>query len=444
MNKNRLLIFTAALATVPGIYLRLNHVSLTSPLISMGIAGVAIMSAAFLLLWACDAAQADIPQALALAVVAIISVLPEYAVDMYFTWQAGQNPDSHYASYSVANMTGANRLVIGVAWSLIVLIIWLKQRQPIRLERDRRLEIVLLAIATLYAFFIPIKGTLAWYDMLVFLSIYTWYIVQASRRPVIEVENEGPAEELVRLPKVWRRLATGLLFLFAGFAIVANAKPFCESLIASGKVLGINEFLLVQWLGPVASEAPEFIVAIMFALRGNGCVALGSLLSAKLNQWTLLVGMIPGVYALSSGQIKHPIPMGDFQMGEILLTAAQSLLALFMIANLRFSMRYGLVLFALFAGQIVSPWLVELLPGQAFFGLRGPQMHNVFSLLYIGGAIIMLVEHPNRWRALFQLKLPRTGRLECRIANEFGCHEYPHCINCGRANQRPDVVDGRK
>jgi cation:H+ antiporter len=222
------------------------------------------------------------------------------------------------------------------------------------------------------------------------------------------------------------------MFLFAGFTILANAKPFCEGLIASGRVLGINEYLLVQWLGPVASEAPEFIVAIMFALRGNGSVALGSLLSAKLNQWTLLVGMIPGVYALSSRTLSHPIPMGDFQIGEILLTAAQSLLALFMIVNLRFSIRYGLVLFALFLGQIVSPSLVELLPGKAFMGLHGPQMHNVFSLLYIGGAIILLVEHPNRWRALFQLELPRAGRTHCPVADEFGCHEYPNCVNCGK------------
>ena len=62
-------------------------------------------------------------------------------------------------------MTGANRLVIGVAWSLIALIVWWKTRQPVELGKERRLEIVLLAIATLYAFVIPIKGTLAWYDM---------------------------------------------------------------------------------------------------------------------------------------------------------------------------------------------------------------------------------------------------------------------------------------
>lgn len=437
MNKNRFLILVSALATVPGIFIRLNHISLASPLLEVAAAGLAIMSAAFLLLWACDAAQADISQALALAAVALISVLPEYAVDMYFTWQAGQHPLSNYASYSVANMTGANRLVIGVAWSLIVLIVWIRQRQPIQFEQDRRLEIVLLAIATLYAFVIPIKGTLAWYDMLVFLGIYAWYIVQASRRTVTEVESDGPAEELVRLPKFWRRTATIGMFVFAAFAIVANAKPFCESLITSGRVLGVNEFFLVQWLGPIASEAPEFIVAIMFALRGNGSVALGSLLSAKLNQWTLLVGMIPGVYALSSGTLSHPIPMGAFQIGEILLTAAQSMLALFMIANLRFSIRYGVVLFALFIGQMFSPWLIQLLPDQSFMGLLAPQMHTVFSLLYVGGAIILLVEHPNRWQALFHLDLPLRRR-KCSVAAKFGCHEYPNCINCGRDG----IVDG--
>ena len=108
MRKNIILLSLAVLSTLPGICLRLAHTPL-DPL-SMAIAsGVAIMGAAFLLLWACDVAQADISQALALAVVALIAVLPEYAVDMYFTWNAGKHPEGNYAQYAVANMTGANR-----------------------------------------------------------------------------------------------------------------------------------------------------------------------------------------------------------------------------------------------------------------------------------------------------------------------------------------------
>ena len=104
----------AALITLPGLWLRLSGLHLDPPTAAL-LSGLAILGASFLLLWACDVAQMDIPQTLALAVVALIAVLPEYAVDMYFTWQAGKHPESDYAHYAIANMTGANRLLIGVA-----------------------------------------------------------------------------------------------------------------------------------------------------------------------------------------------------------------------------------------------------------------------------------------------------------------------------------------
>ncbi len=431
----------AAAGTLPGLYVRVWHIALP-PLAMAALAGIAIMSAAFLLLWACDAAQADISQGLALAAVALISVLPEYSVDMYFTWQAGRLPDSSYASYAAANMTGANRLIIGVAWPIIVLIKWLRTRQAIRLGTERRTEIVLLALATLYSFLIPIKGTLAWYDMIVFMGIYGWYLLLSGTRPAAAIEFSSPADELARLSRPVRRLATIGLFAFAGLAILANSKPFSEGLIACGQALKVNEFVVVQWLAPVASETPEFVVAIMFALRGHASIALASLLSAKLNQWTLLVGMIPGVYAISSGTLQHPLPMGQFQLEEILLTAAQSLLALFMIANLRLSIRYALALFVLFIAQMLSPWFVSSQPGAAFMGLHASQMHNVFSLLYIGGAMILLLEHPSRWLALFKLNLSARGRRECEFALENGCHEYPNCESCPKQVSEPTGSPG--
>ena len=316
----------AVMLTVPGFILRLFQVELDPAFVAL-ITGAAILGASFLLLWACETAQKDISQALALAVVALIAVLPEYAVDMYFTWQAGQYPQGDYARYAIANMTGANRLIIGIAWAMIVGIFWLKTKRPVELERERRTEVFFLGMATMYAFLIPIKGSLAWYDGIVFMGLFAWYIGLASRRPCVECELEGPAELMGQLPKLKRRVATAVMFLFSAGVILANAEPFSESLVATGKVLGINEFLLIQWLAPIASEAPEFTVATMFALRGQAGIALGSLLSAKLNQWTLLVGMIPGVYGLSSGSFATPIPMGSFQLNEILLTAAQSLLA---------------------------------------------------------------------------------------------------------------------
>ena len=123
----------AVMLTVPGFILRLFQVELDPAFVAL-ITGAAILGASFLLLWACETAQKDISQALALAVVALIAVLPEYAVDMYFTWQAGQNPQGDYAHYAIANMTGANRLIIGIAWAMIVGIFWLKTKRPVELE----------------------------------------------------------------------------------------------------------------------------------------------------------------------------------------------------------------------------------------------------------------------------------------------------------------------
>ncbi len=392
--KKLLPVWLALAASLPGPVCALLAVHLSPP-VTTALFGTAILGASFLLLWACDVAQADIPQALALAVVALIAVLPEYAVDMYFTWMAGQHPESDYAHFAIANMTGANRLLIGVAWVAIAAIIWWRTRRPVVLEPARRTEILFLGLATVYALVISLTGSLTWVDGLVLVGLYVGYIVIAARRPCEECELEGPAAVIGSLPPAKRRLATAAMFLLAAGVIALSAESFSEGLVATGRLFGVNEFLLVQWLAPIASEAPEFIVAIMFALRGQGGVALGSLLSSKLNQWTLLVGMIPGVYGVSSGSFAAPMPLDSLQMHEILLTAAQSLLAVGLLAGLRLSIRGALLLFVLFAGQFLAPtlpqsWLTTL-PGH----FTGTQIHFLFSFLYL---------------AAFALLLPRTGR----------------------------------
>ena len=327
-------IIIAVIATIPGVMMRLLGVDVHSNPIAMTlITAVAIFSASFILTWACEVMQIDIPQAVAVALVALIAVLPEYAVDMYFTWMAGQHPESDYVHYAVANMTGANRLLIGVGWSVIILIFAFKFRKKVVIESSHKTELFFLMIATLYAVTIPLKGALNLFDSVILIGIFVWYISIIIRKPVEDEEVEGPAKVIADLPKQTRLIVTWVLFFISALVIFADAELFSESIVASGKLLGINEFLLVQWLAPIASEAPEFIVAITFALRGNAGLALGSLISSKLNQWTLLVGMIPLVYSVSSGSTNH-MPLATMQMHELLLTAAQSAFAIALIAGL--------------------------------------------------------------------------------------------------------------
>src|ERR1043165_6073185 len=95
--------------TLPGIVFRVAGVHPT-PWIAAVVYGLAVVGSAFVLAWSAEALQLDVSQGLALAVLALIAVLPEYAVDFVFTWKAGKDPHE-YAPLALANMTGGNRLL---------------------------------------------------------------------------------------------------------------------------------------------------------------------------------------------------------------------------------------------------------------------------------------------------------------------------------------------
>jgi cation:H+ antiporter len=346
-------------------------------------AGLAIFGASFMLSWAAELAQLDIPQALALALLALIAVLPEYAVDMYFAWMAGRDPK--YTAFATANMTGANRLLIGLGWTAVVLAYWFKtSAEALVLEPAHKIEIRYLGIATLYSFFIPFKGRLDLFDAMIFITLFALYIRTASQSHHVEPELEGPSEIIANWGAGARRIVTLAFFLISGYTIFVAAEPFAEGLLATGRNFGIEEFLLVQWLAPLASESPEFIVAILFALKANPGASLGTLISSKINQWTLLIGMLPVVYAFSAGRISA-MHMDDRQIEELLLTAAQSLFAVAVLANLSFSIGEALLLFALFSTQLLIP---------------DPRFRYYFSFLYIVLAVGLVLLRRD-YRAVF-------------------------------------------
>ena len=335
-------------------------------------AGLAIFGASFMLSWSAELAQLDIPQALALALLALIAVLPEYAVDMYFAWMAGKDPK--YTAFAMANMTGANRLLIGVGWAAVVVAYWLKTRKKhVELEPSHKIEIFYLGLATIYSFLIPLRGRLDLFDAVIFIAIFGFYMRRASQAAHVEPELEGPTEVIAGWGTGPRRAVTIVFFLLSGYTIFIAAEPFAEGLLATGRTFGIEEFILVQWLAPLASESPEFIVAILFALRANAGASIGTLISSKINQWTLLGGMLPIVYAFSAGHVT-PMHMDNRQMEELLLTAAQSLFAVAVLANLRFSLLEALVIFTLFTTQLLIP---------------DPRFRYYYSFFYIVLAVSM-------------------------------------------------------
>uniref|UniRef100_UPI0034DF07F0 hypothetical protein n=1 Tax=Modestobacter roseus TaxID=1181884 RepID=UPI0034DF07F0 len=100
-------------------------------------------------------------------------------------------------------------------------------------------------------------------------------------------------------------------------------------------------------------ESPELIVACLYAWRLKASDSLGTLLSSKVNQWTLLVGTIPIVFAVSSTSL-HGLPLDTQQRLELLLTAAQSLFAVSLLVTLRLTWRGATTLLVLFVVQFVA------------------------------------------------------------------------------------------
>lgn len=337
----------------PAVLLRF-HILSAPHLVETVFYGLAIVSAAFLLTWGAEAAERDVPRTLALAGLALIAVLPEYAVDMLFAWKAGDDPS--YAAFATANMTGGNRLLVGLAWTMVVAIfVYRTKSNVLKLAQIHRNEVAILGIATVYSFIIPLRGGITLFDAAFLVGLFGVYVYLASRG---EVEEEsslvGPAETLANLPKMQRRATVLGFFIYAGLAILLAAEPFAEGLIESGTQLGIDEFQLVQWVAPLASEFPEFLVAGLLAWRLRADAALGALVSSKVNQWTLLIGCLPIAYAVSSGSI-DPLPTDGRQTGEVMLTAAQSLLAVILLINLRMTLWEAGVLFVLFLAQFLTP-----------------------------------------------------------------------------------------
>ena len=153
--------------------------------------------------------------------------------------------------------------------------------------------------------------------------------------------------------------------------------------------------MLVQWLAPLASEAPEFIVALLFVWRGHAPAGMRTLVSSKVNQWTLLIATLPLVFSFGAGQL-GAMPLVGRQQTELWLTAAQSLFAVFLIAAFAMSRWEALALFALFATQLVLPRHV------------GPvDVPMTYTVLYIVLALLLLLD-PRRRRAI--LRWPRCIR----------------------------------
>ena len=334
-----------------------------------------ILLASLLITWGAEASQFFVAQGFALAILAWLQTLPEFAVEAVLAWK-------QQSILLIANLTGALRLLTGLGWPLIYVTAAVMHRrrtgQPlrtIRLASHHSVEVAALLFPLLYALFIWWKGYLHLYDGVVLILFYVAYLMLLMKLPAEEQEGiedlEPIPRAIVRAPRQRRILAIAACFATGGTLIYFMAEPFLGSLVAVAAAIGLPSFFVIQWLAPVISEFPEFASTFYFARQDEkASVALMNIASSNINQWTLLVAMLPIVFSWSRGT-PSAIVFDSQQETELLLTIGQSLVALTFLINMEFDWWEALAMSVLFAVQFVLPHFfgeqVQIWIAMAFF-----------------------------------------------------------------------------
>src|SRR6476646_1089682 len=140
----------------------------------------AILLSSFVIAWAAEAAQFLMAQGLALAILAWLQTLPEFAVEAVIAWQAGKDPSKTHLA--IANFTGSLRLLVGLGWPMIYFVAatfgWKRHHRfiAVQLDEEHAVEIFGLLLPIVYFTFIWWKGTLTVWDALPLISCYFLYL----------------------------------------------------------------------------------------------------------------------------------------------------------------------------------------------------------------------------------------------------------------------------
>ncbi|MFM2152189.1 MAG: hypothetical protein RL199_624 [Pseudomonadota bacterium] len=339
----------------------------------------AVVTAAMLISWGAEAGQFFISQGFAVALIALLQVLPEFMVEAIIAWKGE-------IRNMFANATGSNRLLIGLGWPLIYFTADVSSRLrhgrgvgDLRLRRENVLELLSLLLASSYYLKLLATGVLTVFDGLLLSAMYIVYMWVLSRLPEEETESKedllAPPRYIVELPspRTAKALLLGLFFVGAG-VMAFVAEPFVESLKHVAVSAGIAEFTFIQWMAPFLSEFPEKVSAFYWSRTVRlAPMALLNMISSTVSQFTLLVGMIPLVYAVSvkTGHAAA-VPMVDAVhdlRAEVFLSWAMTLLGVAMLAKLRFGLADAVVIFTV--------WLLQFLgkPAEHMTGLTAEQQH---------------------------------------------------------------------
>ncbi|MEP6995938.1 MAG: hypothetical protein ABI968_15560 [Acidobacteriota bacterium] len=328
----------------------------------------AMIGSAFLVAWGAEAAEFLMSQGLALAVLALVQTMPEFAVEAVIAWKAGKNPSMVHLA--IANFTGSLRLLTGLGWPMIYGVATFFSRRKrgrpigqIRLHDDHAVEVLGLLPPLAYFVVVWAKSSLSLIDAAILTVTYVLYLAVLLRLPPRdEAEAEEGHQEIPRVSR-WalsftggqRWLAVIALLAGGGLVIYFVAEPFLASMMALATSFGMSQFVFIQWVAPFLSEFPEKTSAFAWAKRiTRAPVALMNMVSSNINQWGILSALLAVIYCWSHGS-SEPLPFDAFQRREILLTIVQAFLGWLFLVSMTFEAYEAVGLFLLWLVQFLVP-----------------------------------------------------------------------------------------
>lgn len=367
--------------------------------------------------WATEVAAFFLSRGLAFALLALLQVLPEFAVEAVITWQAAQQLTPEALGLVTANFTGANRLLVGLFLPIVFFVhagLWSRSGQAVdevKLPMQSSLEVIALLVPTIYSFWFALRGSITLVDAAILTSMYVGYLALTYRLPPTEEDEEKvhPIPRwILKQDSRRRNLITTGLFLAGGAILFVSVEPFYHNTIEIAAALGLPAYILFQWIAPLLSESPELITVSYWARTDRAAHGVTNVVSSKINQWTILIAMLPIVFGLGlwmGGGSFSSLPLADQQQVEVLLTAAQAIFAGACLLTLTLERWQAWALFGLWGIQVFDPLIDPLIRGvvpspMPAFLASGALVREWFTVLYLLLAVGVIVKDRHRLAAL--------------------------------------------
>lgn len=377
----------------------------------LGIKGILIsliiIFAAVLIGYGADMLEMVLPGGVAIAIVALLQISPEFFVEWATVKRAALEPlfmtkidilyypfmlyrvvpfEPSFTHNAMANLYGANKLLVGFGPPLVFFVYYFfshtRKENYIEFHKIKSYSIFVMLFAILYNFIMYLKNSLMWYDSIFLIIIYIISVVYIGKMEIkyekthssetADKENEENESFFMRFLKRISKNKAGIVIAFNVYAIafaflvfgggllVHYSETFLEVLLEASVLAGIPTFFFIGYVAPFMSEFPEKLVAIGFAMKGEEDTAMINFLSSILSQLTLLTAMVPLVYSFYRGELTG-IVFDHVQSQELLLVVAMVLFSLMMFFDLKFTIRETIMALGLFLWQFMFPDSRELI-----------------------------------------------------------------------------------